>query len=217
MEPIQLPYTSADRAKVEGANSLYLFVAELARWCIAHDVGFSIENPANSWFWQAPGILALSDDPSVSDVCFEACRHGGRRPKKCRWRTNVPALSSLEGACPGGHTHLPWGVSRGAKRWDFATEAEAEYPEELCAKVAAVIAQNCASAQGPVGHEPAPAPTPRHDPDAELRQQRQAAAGTQPRRGPGAQLVPEFREIVHVQVVDETEQAFVRAWKGALK
>ena len=84
IDPIQLPFTQGDRVKVEGANTLYAFVAKLAQWCIEKDVGFSIENPANSWFWQVPSIGALANDQSVRDVCFTACRHGGRRPNKCR-------------------------------------------------------------------------------------------------------------------------------------
>ena len=70
------------------------------------------------------------------------------------------------GACSGGHTHLPWGVTRNRGRWDFATEAEAEHPDLLCDKVALRIAS---ARPGHWGSTPTEAATPVEDPSATQR------------------------------------------------
>ena len=118
------------------------------------------------------------------------------------------------GACSGEHTHLPWGVARNKGRWDFATEAEAEYPDLLCGQVAHRIAL---ARSGHRGSTPTAATKTEVDPSATQRRTLQTSAGSQPRRGESAQLIPEFKQLLVLQISSPEEQSFVRAWKGRLE
>ena len=140
-----------------------------------------------------PSLRSLAGDPDVSWVRFVHCAYGGRRPKHTKLLTSLPCLGALWADCPGDHAHAPWGHFGPDSSWIFRTAEEAEYPEQLCERVAELVlarfgvqgspleARRAARCRGPVGRRRA-----RDRALPELA----AAAGRQP-RGRLAPLVPE--------------------------
>jgi hypothetical protein len=104
---------------------------------------FSLENPTNSYFWQFRKAILLMQMVGVLVIDFPQCLHGGQRPVRRRWVSNIPGMRSLEGECPGvslTHVHLPFGAKRLNKVWKFATAEEATYPPIMCRKIAKIAA-----------------------------------------------------------------------------
>ena len=124
-------------AKVQAANAIYNFVLDCFLERYDNDELFSLENPETSLFWCLKKAIKLKGLPKVLDVCFSQCVHGGTRPVRRRWLTNIKALVALVGNCPGVsdvHVHAPFRIYRGPAGWKFDTAEEATYPEDLCQK-----------------------------------------------------------------------------------
>ena len=129
--------SGTDRDKVTAANCIYDFVLENFIERHANNKYFSLENPMTSLFWLLPEAVRLRGMDNVFDVCFSQCLHGGLRPVRRRWLTNIPQLIGLIGECPGiseVHIHSPFRISKGTTGWKFDTAEEATYPEILCNK-----------------------------------------------------------------------------------
>ena len=73
-----------------------------------HDIGFSIENPMNSYLWMLRAHCELQFTEGVHKVSFSACMWGARRDQKTSLVTNVPTLLDMAEDCDGSHDHLPW-------------------------------------------------------------------------------------------------------------
>jgi hypothetical protein len=199
-----------DRSKVEQANKLYKFVAELRRECLLRHIGFSVENPASSYLWELPEFRALLACKEVRAVEFHQCMHGGSRNALRRWMTNMPLLWPLEVFCDKSHVRKPWGARCRYGEWDFATSDEAQYPEVLCQRVAAAVAAH-ALAAGAIPMVPSPAAdhaaallgAQEVDRTKLLGRHRAAATGKRPRGRLLPQVIPEFKRILEVEVTDE--------------
>ena len=108
--------------------------------------------------------------------------------------TNLPQLKCLEAICDGKHPRKPWGVKEQGGSWAFNTGEEAEYPGELCSKVATAVVEYAAS-RGVlmVRHTPSdPSTAQAAGAAAALR----AASGKQPRGNKFPELIPGFDEIL---------------------
>ena len=77
----------------------------------------------------------------LSDVDFDACEHGGLRPKSTRLKTSIPQLQSLARRCSKNHVHAPYGTTWDGHKWTFDTSTEAEYPLLLCERLSAILAK----------------------------------------------------------------------------
>ena len=129
-----------DRKRVDAANAIYLFVVDVCFvYCLDHGIFFYIENPARSLMWYLPIFEELLTRAGVFDMVYDACMHGGARPKRQRLRTNIIALQDWSVLCDGGHEHAPWVTNLGATRVFYTAEA-AQYPYRFCARVAARVA-----------------------------------------------------------------------------
>jgi hypothetical protein len=120
-----------EQVRVDKANKIYSFAAEVVRYCQSKGVAWSMENPTGSLFWEVPCIKdlhSLAGDYAVVSLLFDACMHGSRRDKRSKFLTNVEGLLQLALKCDGSHEHLPWGfeMTSHGRRW--ATAGEAEYP-----------------------------------------------------------------------------------------
>ena len=140
----------------------------IARACSDRGVLWTIENPANSWFWYLPPVIELLGLPGVIDTVHHACMHGGARKKLQRWRGNFTELRELDRLCDGGHEHAPW----------------TRVVECVCK--AAVRLGKPGPRQTPL--------EPEEQETNELRAARLVAGGVQPRRLGPRQLVPESKE-----------------------
>ena len=146
--PMGLPgLEDEDAIRVSAANELYTFTAAFATECHLLHVLFSIGNPKRSYMWETPMFLKLKQASNCTVTTFAACRHGSKRDKQTSFWHNVAEFCILEGGCPGGHEHAPWGVQRQANRKiRFATGSEAAYPHLLCQRMASCIQDHFAAA-----------------------------------------------------------------------
>ena len=180
---------SAAYERVQSANKLYVFCFDLMVWSLQNNVAFTIENPANSWMWSVFAWLARKHKHSpyhamkhsLLEVVFDACQHGGTRPK-AKLLTNCKLFAALRARCDNNHPHEPWGAQWTETGWTFATHLEAAYPLLLADRMADLFAKH-ALAQGarlqPVKHD--------------WRATVLALQGRQDRKSPV--LIPEFRCI----------------------
>ena len=209
--PEGLPTLSGlDVIKVNKANAIYVFVAEVCAYAAKHGIMFAIENPYNSYFWLLPFVTQLLDLPFVHDVTFHSCMHGGARNKHTRFRVNFPECDSLNLLCDNQREHLPWGAQHDGKTWAFATADETVYPHILCHRLAQAVGLAMRRKEGawPPPAQPPPEALdepPRVQPllqdgpehrEPDLR----AAADVQARRRRGPQLINEFANVVTIEV-----------------
>ncbi|CAE8640523.1 unnamed protein product [Polarella glacialis] len=189
-----------DKAKVDSANCLYEFCAELCRRCLLLDIAFSVENPASSYLWELLAFRVLLADSRVHSVIFHQCMHGGERDALRRWMTNMDSLKPLAVRCDGKHKRKPWGARFQDGKLCYATADEAAYPELLCKRVAEAVKAH-ALAAGAVPGAPLPASLcPVSDDVKLLSKQRAAASGKLPRGRLLPQVIPEFKGTMTVRV-----------------
>ncbi len=96
-----------DASKVAKANAIYAFCCRVALHCIAQKIGFTIENPTNSYLRMLPEYQLLAKKEGVIKVNFHACMWGARRPKMTSFLTNVLSMHSLARSCDRARAHLP--------------------------------------------------------------------------------------------------------------
>ena len=81
-----------DLIKVKLANKLSDFVAEVVLDMHQRRAFFTVENPLNSYLWARPSYASLARLPGIRIIRFQACMHGGRRPKRQAFMTNQAAM-----------------------------------------------------------------------------------------------------------------------------
>ena len=123
------------------ANKIYELVIAVGREAFARHILYSVENPANSYFWQYPGMQQMIHECGMADVTFHGCMHGGHRDRLCRWSSTGNFLGPLHALCDKQHQHKPWSMQFNQGRWTFPTAEEAEYPRILTDKIALLVAR----------------------------------------------------------------------------
>ena len=127
--------TAVEQKRVDAANEIYRYV--LSKFIARHQQRklFSLENPETSIFWLHPLAILLMSLDGVLVIDFAQCAHGGDRPVRRRWVTNIRTLVALRVDCPGvsaTHHHKPFAISKTLSGWKFSTAEEATYPLLLC-------------------------------------------------------------------------------------
>ena len=167
LHPLGLPTLkpgSVTYERVQAANKLYCFCFELMVWALGRGVAFTIESPANSWMWSVFAWLAREETATqyhkfrhlLLEVIFDACQHGGTRPKATKLLTNCDLFASLRARCKNDHPHEPWGAQWTETGWTFATHLEAAYPLLLAERMAATFAKhavNVGAVLRPIAHD----------------------------------------------------------------
>ena len=177
--------TGINHERVQAANILYQFTADLVELLEALGISWTLENPTNSLMWDTTPFRLLSRKKanqlgvSYKRVTFDSCMHGGARPKKTTFLVSSKLdFSDLEAVCDHDESkHKPWGLTS-AKGCVFATAEERNYPLALCRKIALRLAKKY-NVQGP----------PKSD------QSQKVSAQAQPRRR-GPMVVSEYKEIL---------------------
>ena len=123
--------------RVASANSIYIHLALFCLWLQSLSIGWSIENPGNSYIWMIHLYKQLQQ--VAFWVQFHACCHGSTRKKLTGFLTNVVELTGLEATCQGDHPHDSWGLIRDCDSWTFATSKEAAYPVTLCQRIGSLL------------------------------------------------------------------------------
>ena len=183
--------TGIDLNRVQAANRLYKFVAELIPHLHTSGKSWFVENPTNSLMWLTSWFQSLlnwlkdvNKDTNYPGQNWDwahtqMCMHGGDRNKKTSllfgggW-----SLRPLAIACDEKHTHKPWGFDQ--NKGGCAIAKERNYPKLFCSRIAALAAK-------------AHLAKPRRK--VALDKPEAISAGKQPRRS-HSDLIPEFKEIV---------------------
>ena len=154
----------SQRVQVSNANRLYCLCKDVALFCQAHGMGWSIENPSGSMFWMCSPMRDLTRHlgDNLCTVVFDHCCWGGDRPKRTALWSNLPCLSALAMLCSPalGHVHKAWGRLPDGT---WSTKAEAAYPLPLCRFWSQLLASRWARrALGllPRGRHPSEVPNP---------------------------------------------------------
>ena len=178
--PLGLPgLQGLDRARVESANAIYLWMVKLVLAADALGIWWSIEHPRRSLLWHIPAVYRLY--AGSWQLHYQACMHGGGRDKWSTWISNVPELMQLALACSKDHSHLSWGASISEQGPAFATAEEAAYPDLLCNRVAVILTAKWALTKG----GEIDTPRPNHLIAAQTEQQRKQMQS----------LVPEYAAV----------------------
>ena len=192
-----------EQRRVDSANKLARFIAELLVFAMTFHCFISIENPLNSWMWAVIAHYVRETGnadlrlfySSFIAVDFDNCRHGGHRPnKRTRFLCSNGALSTLAGLCPGNHHHEPYQIWSGQGGWKFDTAIESEYPAELCASIATLL----------VAHLHTTATFNQPEPRPALHQTKKSQA-----------LIPEYRKIVKLASPPEATRKLLSLSQGA--
>jgi hypothetical protein len=121
------------------ANQLYAFCFKIAELCKLRNVVCTIENPSRSYLWELKDWIGLLSSPDWYQCHFQNCMHGSSRDKWSLWLSNHPDFTQLCVSCSGDHSHEPWSGKWVGNKYQFDTAAEAEYPSDLCVKVAHIV------------------------------------------------------------------------------
>lgn len=186
------------KIKVQKANILANFVANLVRKCIELRIVFSVEHLTNYLIWSMPEFVSLLERGDVEKVTFHACMFGSRRNKSTSLVATKGVFTSMNVCCDKSHDHLPWGVNRHVGQWKFATKDECEYLSKMCQAIATLAATAC-EVRMPGSLEYL---TPKQKPSEASRTQR-TKVGVQSSKGKQRNTVPEYAQILpYVKVMD---------------
>ena len=171
--------SGVDLHRVNQANLLYTFSADVCERAVARMVLVGCENPHNSLFWLTKAGQRIQSC-CLRQTLLQNCAWGGRRPKWTKIAHNDSAFDSLARCCPGpscSKHHLPWGRAPSG-RW--ATSDEAAYPHGFAQAVASCFASAVQVVESP---------------DVDIAQLR-ARVGVQPKSSSMPPLVPEHKKVI---------------------
>ena len=136
--PLGFPWLQGvNKDRVQSANAIYVNMALFCLWLHSKSIGWSVENPGNSYIWMIDMFIQLQQFGFW--VFFHACCHGSTRKKLTAFLTSVVELTGLEATCQGDHPHESWGLIRDCDSWSFATSKEAAYPVQLCQRFGTLL------------------------------------------------------------------------------
>ena len=145
--PEGLPNLSgSDRIRVDKANDIYKRVAQLLELAIRMNVIASVENPTRSYLWSTKFFKELIKSGMLREVTFQQCMWGSKRNKWSTWYVSNSCFDELAILCDGQHEHEGWTIKKVQGKWHFSTSDEAEYPQQLCEKVADILLQQAVNA-----------------------------------------------------------------------
>lgn len=183
--------TNAERVRL--ANKVYDNICKILQ-LMGDSCIISVENLTRAHMWSTSWLRKLIKRKQLFPFTFQACMHGSWRDKWTTFYANYSGFSSLALTCDGNHPHLPWGVDRNGDGWRFHASDEAEYPPELCAKIADIILQAAQNRNVVMVSQQINARV-KHGHS----QIRAAESGRQPRGNLLPQIIPEFGEILQLQ------------------
>ena len=188
--PLGFPWLKGlNKVKVQAANCLYEFSANLVLLCEKHDVLLTVENPENSLMWETPFFKSLLQRFYFHVI--DACEYGSEHKKSTAFLANFDA-PRLKQRCSGDHSHAAWKVRQlESGDWAFDTAKAAEYPSKLAHELAASFLEELAK-RGDI-----------HLQDELVDHAVKISAESQPRRTKGPLLLSEFKSKVAIECVED--------------
>lgn len=192
--PDGLPFlTGVNKERVHLANCVYENICKIFDLLPSNCI-ISIENPTRSHMWSTSWFRKLIKTKRLFPISFQVCMHGSMRDTWTTFCANCSGFSPLAVVCDDNRTHLPWGVGRKSDGWRFNTAEEAEYPDELCSKIANIISAE--AQQNNVVIMPSQPVGKTGNKAAKLRA---VQGGRQPRGNFLPQIIPEFSHTLQLQ------------------
>ena len=130
--------TGLDATRVAAANSLYALTIVVFLILYVRGSTFSVENPANSYFWAAVEQLMSQHEwlqqlwNSMEDNTFQNCMYGSDRDKWTTIKSTKGLYTSIRKRCDGTHQHRSWVPQKADQGVHFPTSMETAYPKKLC-------------------------------------------------------------------------------------
>eukprot|EP00971_Amphidinium_carterae_P333172 6467749-Amphidinium_carterae.1 len=147
----------SDQARVQEANMLAQFTANMAE--VTHKANGSVvlENPRNAYYWLLPSVANLLQS-GFEDFDYHSCAWGGARSKKQRLRSNCPELKLVRADCKHVHDDAEWQATRDelTGQYCYPTAEEQEYTAELAFVVATALSMHAAATGRYKLHVPRP-------------------------------------------------------------
>ena len=171
--------TGLDLHRVNQANLLYTFTADVCEEASGRQVLVGCENPRNSLFWVTKAGQRITKCCPQQSL-LQNCAWGGRRPKWTKIAHNSSAFACLARCCPGpscSEHHLPWGRTPSGK---WATSEETAYPHGFAKAVASCFASAVQVSEAA---------------EVDMAQLR-ARVGSQPKSSSMPPLVPEHKQVI---------------------
>ncbi|CAL1166818.1 unnamed protein product [Cladocopium goreaui] len=188
--PLGFPWLKGlNKVKVQAANCLYEFSANLVMLCEKYDVLFTVENPENSLMWETPFFKPLLQRFYFHVI--DACEYGSEHKKSTAFLANFDA-PRLKQRRSGDHSHAAWKVRQlESGDWAFDTAKAAEYPSKLAHELAASFLEELAK-RGDIYLQ-----------DEVVDHAVKISAESQPRRTKGPLLLSEFKSKVAIECVED--------------
>ena len=130
--------TGLDATRVAAANSLYALTIVVFLILYVRGSTFSVENPANSYFWAAVAQLMAQHEwlrqlwNGMEDNTFQTCMYGSDRDKWTTIKSTKGLYTSIRKKCDGKHQHRSWAPQKADQGVHFPTSMETAYPKKLC-------------------------------------------------------------------------------------
>eukprot|EP00435_Cladocopium_sp_Y103_P055182 s631_g18.t1 len=131
-----------DHEKVQMGNKFLELTTQLAQLCHSHGIPWSVENPATSFLWHMPPMLALMALPRFSWIQLDMCRFGAphKKPTALLSSADLHALALECDMAVRPHVHEPLvGTVLLDNKKVYKTKLAQVYPAALCAAWAALI------------------------------------------------------------------------------
>ena len=139
--------SKSDQDRLFKANESYKATKKLVIQLLQMGVLVSIENPANSLFWETSWIRLLLEQFVGHKTQFHHCMHGGDTDKLTTlWSFNprtpgVNLMEALSLLCDKQYGHKSWRPKRINGKLAFPTKEEAAYPHLLCTRMASIFVE----------------------------------------------------------------------------
>ena len=192
-------------AQVRSANVLVRFAFAAIEKCVALARHWYVVNPVNSYLWD----FRQWEGVHYTDVDIAQCAYGGPRPNPVRIRCSNDWLLHLRAACPGNHVHVSWKPAFVNGRFEgFGTAHAKGIPTELANKIAeALMRMSKSPSAEPKGLAGAAmimarAAASGSDENKKRVAKANAAANWQSRGRRMDQIIPEFRQVVALNLSD---------------
>ncbi len=154
----------------------------------------SVENPTRSYLWSTKFFKKLIESGLLREIIFQQCMWGSTRNKWSTWYVSHSCFDEMAILCDGQRQHEGWTIKSVQGKWHFSTSDEAEYPQQLCDKVAEVLLQQAIDA----GVQQLEIQQKKKQP--KTMQVTMASAGRQPRGDRFPAIIPEFAYQVSRQI-----------------
>ena len=139
--------SGVDATRVAAANALYALTVVIFLILHVRGAAVSVENPSNSYFWDAVKEL-IAKPPwlqslwgNMEDNTFQNCMYGSERDKWTTIKATRGLYTKICKKCDRKHQRKSWIPQKAQQGVTFPTSQETAYPKKLCDTMASCLVQ----------------------------------------------------------------------------